>query len=162
MSSRDLLHSKKATLRINYFEQRKLDLHQDISNSMKTSKLGTLEEPRCPEGTAVASCETSDSSHSKSFTWTVKTNANCGDLKQAALQVDPESVARPVPCDLGMHSLNAHCILKLYNIYMGFQWKDIAIWTPQYVVPRQQSVLKRNLYFLSELDSSKTQNRFNW
>ena len=63
----------------------------------------------------------------KSFTLTVKTNANCGDLEQAALQVDPESVARPVPCDLRMHSLNAHCILKLYNIYKGFQWKDISI-----------------------------------
>ena len=41
----------------------------------------------------------------------------CADLEQAALQVNPESVARPVPCDLGMHPLNAHCILKLYNIY---------------------------------------------
>ena len=53
----------------------------------------------------------------------------CGDLKQAALQVDPESVARPVPSDLRMHSLNAHCIFKLYNIsiYMGFQQKDLNL-----------------------------------
>ena len=68
----------------------------------------------------------------KSSTLAAKTHFKCkqrGDLKQAALQVDPESVARPVPCDLRMHSLNAHCIFKLYNIliYMGFQQKDLNL-----------------------------------
>ena len=101
---------------------------------METSELGTPEEPRCPEDTAVESCEISDSSHSKKFCSASATKTHfkckqCGDLKQAALQVDPESVARPVPSDLRMHSLNAHCIFKLYNIsiYMGFQQKDLNL-----------------------------------
>ena len=34
---------------------------------MKTSELGTLEEPRCPEGTAVEFCEILDSNHSRKF-----------------------------------------------------------------------------------------------
>ena len=101
---------------------------------METSELGTPEEPRCPEDTAVESCEISDSSHSKKFCISCENtfqmqSKQCRDLKQAALQVDPESVARPVPCDLRMHSLNTHCIFKLYNIliYMGFQQKDLNL-----------------------------------
>ena len=64
MSSKDRLHSKKATLRvgINYFQIRKC-----VKISMETSELGTPEEPRCPEDTAVESCEISDSSRSKKF-----------------------------------------------------------------------------------------------
>jgi len=49
----------------------------------------------------------------KALQWRLVRLQTAVTLEQAALQVDPESVARPVPCDLRMHSLNAHCIFKL-------------------------------------------------
>jgi len=40
-------------------------------------------------------------------------------LQEAALQVNPESIARSITSDLRMNPLNAHCIVELYNIYIG-------------------------------------------
>ena len=87
-----------------------------------TSEPGTLVELRCPGDTAGGSCETSGSSHS----WEEGLHLNlltkyrkCTHLQKAALQVNPESVARSITSDLRMNPLNAHCIVKLYNIYIG-------------------------------------------
>ena len=55
----------------------------------------------------------------KGFILTCWLNIASAHLQEAALQVNPESVARSITSDLRMNPLNAHCIVKLYNIYIG-------------------------------------------